>query len=177
VVPLLSNTLEKLKMIEYTPGPWGVEQTSCSNWIGRMRPDGTKIDHIVAHTDRDSLRDDVLVRNDANARLIAAAPDMFEALEAIAGNHDAGPGIDAAELCELMTQRAREVLAKVREDAKPVTELRAAVLAILGGVGAISPRLYGQALDRIAKITGRVNDESFRNEVTECLRSVPCPLD
>lgn len=70
-------------MIEasYTPGPWGVEQTSCSNWIGRMRPDGTKIDYIVAHTDRDSLRDDVLVRNDANARLIAAAPEMLAAIQ------------------------------------------------------------------------------------------------
>ena len=47
-------------------------------------------------------------------KLVVHAPEMFEALEAIAGNHDAGPGIDAAELCELMTQRAREVLAKVR---------------------------------------------------------------
>jgi hypothetical protein len=40
--------------------------------------------------------------------------DMFEALEAIAGNEDAGPGIDAEELCELITERARAVLAKVR---------------------------------------------------------------
>ena len=72
-------------MIEtlHPPGPWGVEQTSCSNWIGRLRPDGTKVDHIVAHTDRDSLRSDVLVRNDANARLIAAAPEMLAALKMV----------------------------------------------------------------------------------------------
>ena len=48
-----------------------------------------------------------------NAKLMEAAPDMYEALEAIAGNHDAGPGIDAEELCELMTQRARAVLEKI----------------------------------------------------------------
>lgn len=66
----------------HTPGPWGVEQTTVSNWIGRMRADGSKIEYIVAHTDRDSLRDEVLVRNDANARLIAAAPDLLEACKA-----------------------------------------------------------------------------------------------
>lgn len=63
----------------HTPGPWGVEQTTVSNWIGRMRADGSKVEYIVAHTDRDSLRNDVLVRNDANARLIAAAPELLEA--------------------------------------------------------------------------------------------------
>lgn len=67
-------------MSSHTPGPWGVEQTTVSNWIGRMRDDGSKVEYIVAHTDRDSLRDDVLVRNDANARLIAAAPRMKDAL-------------------------------------------------------------------------------------------------
>lgn len=64
----------------HTPGPWGVEQTTVSNWIGKMRADGSKVEYIVAHVDRDSLRDDVLVRNDANARLIAAAPELAEAL-------------------------------------------------------------------------------------------------
>jgi hypothetical protein len=66
--------------IVHTPGPWGVEQTTVSNWIGRMRADGSKVEYIVAHIDRDSLRDDVLVRNDANARLIALAPEMFDLL-------------------------------------------------------------------------------------------------
>jgi hypothetical protein len=47
-------------------------------------------------------------------KLLVHVPEMLETLEAIAGNHDAGSGIDAAELCELMTQRAKEILAKVR---------------------------------------------------------------
>jgi hypothetical protein len=46
--------------------------------------------------------------------LLGRHHQMVEALEAIAGNHDAGPGIDAEELCELITQRARAVLQKIR---------------------------------------------------------------
>lgn len=45
-----------------------------------MRSDGTKIDTIVFRNDRDGLREDVLERVDANARLIAAAPRMKDAL-------------------------------------------------------------------------------------------------
>ena len=55
-----------------------------------------------------------IVHEKADADLIAATPEMLEALEAIAGNHDAGPGIDAAELCVLMTRRAMDVLQKIR---------------------------------------------------------------
>jgi hypothetical protein len=46
--------------------------------------------------------------------LLAKHHDMVETLEAIAEAHDAGQGVGAEELCELMTQRAREVLAKIR---------------------------------------------------------------
>lgn len=48
---------------------------------------------------------------------------------------------------------------------------------ILGGVGAISPSLYKEALDKIAEMTGRTNDDQFKNDVTEILRTFPCPLD
>ena len=94
-------------MTEYTPGPWrvgGVEDLQHGR--GRqIAADAGKICVVYGVRDPDVK---------ANARLIAAAPDMYEELEAIAGNHDAGPGIDAEELCELMTQRARGVLAKIR---------------------------------------------------------------
>ncbi len=69
--------------MNHTPGPWGIEQTTVSNWIGKMRPDSKKVEYIVAHTDRDSLRHDVLVRNDANAKLISAAPDLLTACRAV----------------------------------------------------------------------------------------------
>ena len=87
-------------MSDHTPGPW------------RVGKEGTRWYEI--HYDQDGECVAEIVHEKADADLIAAAPEMFEALEAIAGNHDAGPGIDAEQLCELMTERAREVLAKVR---------------------------------------------------------------
>ena len=68
-------------MGKWTPGKWGVEQTPERNWIGPMRSDGRKINEIVCSTDREGLREDAVAENDANARLIAAAPELAEALK------------------------------------------------------------------------------------------------
>lgn len=66
-------------MSEATNGPWGIEKTSCTNWIGPLRRDG-KVNEIVVSTDRDdSLKPEVIEVNDANARLISAAPELLEA--------------------------------------------------------------------------------------------------
>lgn len=48
---------------------------------------------------------------------------------------------------------------------------------ILGGVGAISHSLYQEALDKIAEMTDRTNDDQFKDDVIEVLRNFPCPLD
>ena len=48
---------------------------------------------------------------------------------------------------------------------------------VLGGVGAISPELYGRTLDEIARLVGRVNDTQFKCEVIDVLATFPCPLD
>ena len=56
-------------------------------------------------------------------------------------------------------------------------ELHAVVVSVFGGIGAMSPELYEEALRRIAEQCGRVVDEMFRNEVTKQLRQMPCPFD
>lgn len=67
-------------MSEHTPGPWGIEQTNNCNWIGPMRrAPSRKVKELVVHTDREGLTIDALAKSDANARLIAAAPDLLEA--------------------------------------------------------------------------------------------------
>ena len=67
-------------MTESTPGPWGVERTATTNWIGPLRKDG-KVNHIIASTKRDkALKPEVRANNDANAELISAAPELLEAL-------------------------------------------------------------------------------------------------
>jgi hypothetical protein len=96
--------------IVHTPGPWGVEQTTVSNWIGRMRADGSKVEYIVAHTDRDSLRDDVLVRNDANARLIAAAPELLEACKAGLKACEASGFLGPVEMMQRAISKAESVV-------------------------------------------------------------------
>ena len=94
-------------MMKHSPGPWyrhGQKDDPCGSAIIRAS-NGFELANS---------RGFLIEEYEANANLIAAAPGMLETLEAIAGNHDAGPGIDAAELCELMTRRAMEVLQKIR---------------------------------------------------------------
>jgi hypothetical protein len=75
---------------KFTPGPWGIEQTNDTNWIGPLRADG-KVAFVVADTDREGLKPEALERNDANAHLLAAAPDLYEALEEARGYVDRTP--------------------------------------------------------------------------------------
>jgi hypothetical protein len=66
-----------------TPGPWGIEQTRDMLWVGPMRPDGYKVEHVVVGLNIDSqLTHSAALRQLYNSRLIAAAPDMLAALEA-----------------------------------------------------------------------------------------------
>jgi hypothetical protein len=70
-----------MTMDQHTPGPWGIEQTRTENWIGPLRRDG-KPDPVICSTDREDLKRSALTRNDANARLIAAAPELLAAAKA-----------------------------------------------------------------------------------------------
>lgn len=71
----------------FTPGPWGVETTSTRNWIGPMRyaSPGShprkKVYQVLCFTEREFLSDSALFRSDANAKLIAAAPQLLEACQ------------------------------------------------------------------------------------------------
>ncbi len=63
--------------MEYLPGPWTAE----GERIHSSAPTGTRLGlHIATVHDVDGLRDTL----DANARLIAQAPALLEALEAAA---------------------------------------------------------------------------------------------
>lgn len=76
------------KTVKHTPGPWvAYHQSDHHEWqIGAgLPPDKADNDGhyelIVAETFGGLGRDDV--QSDANARLIAAAPDLLEALKAL----------------------------------------------------------------------------------------------
>lgn len=76
----MTTTEQKQQRQEYTPGPWGVEQTATHNWIGPLRRDG-KPDPVLCDTDREELTAKALRESDANARLIAAAPELLRELQ------------------------------------------------------------------------------------------------
>ena len=88
----------------YTPGPWKVEEFRKGSYLVTARNAGTAREGIVAQH----------VPGIANARLIAAAPELFEALRDIY----AALVIEeiSAETRTRARLRARDALALVRGD-------------------------------------------------------------
>ena len=72
---------------KHTPGPWTVENASGRMlWIGALRiPDDERygLHTIITGIDIEDLTTEARERKEANAHLIAAAPDLLAALEAI----------------------------------------------------------------------------------------------
>lgn len=109
-----------------TPGPWGIEQTPGTNWIGPMRKSGDgKVSTLVAHTDREGLKPDALRLNDANARLIADAPQLAADNEALRKEveHSHGAVKEWAKKCD----EHIEVLVRLRREMRTLREAGNAV--------------------------------------------------
>lgn len=95
-------------MSAHTRGPWFVNGYA----VRTLAHGGTRtVAQIVEHTDE--------AANAANATLIAAAPDMFAALEAIVASWPAhGSEVNNA-MADAMAAKAREVLTKIKGSRKP----------------------------------------------------------
>lgn len=91
-------------MSEHTPGPWTAIQVEGGEWT--IWREGTN--HFVTETTG-------TMATEANARLIAAAPDLLEALEALVDPCDCygRERGDHSVLCN----RARDAIAKARGQA------------------------------------------------------------
>jgi prepilin-type processing-associated H-X9-DG protein len=91
---------------QHTPGPWTVDKMPACDVpfrdVNILRADG----HAAAVAIDADINEDELV---ANARLIAAAPDMLAALEAlfVATGGLAGPAANAARLAGAAIAKAR----------------------------------------------------------------------
>jgi hypothetical protein len=55
--------------------------------------------------------------------------------------------------------------------------MRELVIMEFAGVGACSPEIYGAKLAYIASCLGRTVDDQFKKEVSDIIRTLPCPLD
>lgn len=65
----------------------------------------------------------------------------------------------------------------MERDSKLVSSLEESYRLHLGCFLAISPEMYGQALDAIAKDLGRENNRKFREEVKTYEKTLPHYLD
>lgn len=91
-------------MSKHTPGPWAVDESRHDGCINRIKPFrhiGMASGYKVKPGDPEE--------NEANARLMAAAPDLLEALEAFIAHGEQAFGHDF----EVMIQ-ARAAIAKAR---------------------------------------------------------------
>lgn len=95
---------------EFTPGPWHVEMGAHVLDSNRTR--------IAEVCDRyDGVNNKLKSSAEANARLIATAPEMLDLLERILRAHASGNNgayMGEAVLCPIFAEMARDVLNKVK---------------------------------------------------------------
>jgi hypothetical protein len=104
----------------FTPGPWRVDTPAYAGMDGIVSHD------IIAEREEDGANGIAIVpvgafrerdpRREANACLISAAPDMFEALEAFYGEFVDCYGLPDGLPASHPAVRARAALAKARGD-------------------------------------------------------------
>lgn len=94
------------KAATFTPGPWRVGERSNGHGIDVCRAIGAPVRVLIAHvsTNRNNA--------EANARLIAAAPDLYAALRKVQYGGEAGScpecgGRPHMELCDLAAAIAK----------------------------------------------------------------------
>lgn len=83
----------------HTKGPWGIEETKTTLWVGRMREDG-KCGEIVSSHEIEGLKKECESVHRANARLIATAPELLRALKDLVEAYRALGEQWAIERCE-----------------------------------------------------------------------------
>ena len=94
------ETMPEADEAKHTPGPWELESDEQSGKAIYVTVRTGELDHAIATVD-----------TPCNARLIAAAPDMLEALQAIA-EADGQPD----EVLQMAMIRARAVLAEINQE-------------------------------------------------------------
>ncbi len=102
---------------QHTPGPWVADATDPSDVVVWASPDPKQNDELIANVGQRIQRVQVAFDCDAaNARLIAAAPDLLEALESlIAIDEDTlADGATLQDRVDVAWASAKAAIAKAR---------------------------------------------------------------
>jgi hypothetical protein len=68
---------------QHTPGPWGIESTTETHWVGPLRKNGKVGEIVCGVEDSRNYTASARARIEANARLIAAAPQLLSSLKTL----------------------------------------------------------------------------------------------
>lgn len=100
-----------MTVTKFTPGPWVAKRIEAENFI---------YNDIMSGASGEKIVEDQSCISDANAQLIAAAPELYEALEMVSGAltlGDDGPDPGCwADLSSKEVQKIFDALAKARGD-------------------------------------------------------------
>lgn len=113
---------------KFTPGPWKAGKNPCMTTVldgheGKaIYTDKPNDPHHIAWANAENSEGDLDIKTAlANAALIAAAPDMYAALEEILGDLDTfpqvAPGVDHPEVFDLKL-KLRKLLCKARGESE-----------------------------------------------------------
>lgn len=100
----------------FTPGPWKVEEDGDESVVVGTSPVSSPIVAWVNTTKGTETQPGCCGNPEANANLIAAAPELYEALETLLKHHSGPQPVDneAFETVAKDVEQARAVLAKAR---------------------------------------------------------------
>ena len=100
-------------MSEHTPGPWKAKK-----WVGTDSyddPDRPFVEVGNVHWSPNKVDVPAAIEQTANARLIAAAPDLLEVLEfLVTAASGEGPPVPERELLQDCVDKARAAIAKAK---------------------------------------------------------------
>ena len=109
-------------MSNHTPGPWEADSTHCRTAINSVATANSQRKHIaMVNLTKNPEYEITIKEHEANAKLIAAAPEMLVALMAV-DNYFTAPGEDDWAHQKSVTRFCREALEPVRRAIKLAME-------------------------------------------------------
>jgi hypothetical protein len=97
---------------KFTPGPWS--KSDNYNVISKAFPKNIMVASITLQTTSITMNEVERSETQANAALISAAPEMFEALEYLMEEQELGPELVSLLEALMVTSRGKKAVTKIQ---------------------------------------------------------------